>query len=138
MTLLRCEFVSPSQKLSIEGLDLITLPGQEGELGIFPNHAPMIIALKSGIIHLYKNKDIFQHYFIDKGFASITSSACIITCPNFSLLEELDPKVLEAEIKRYHDDLAGLSIEDEQRILHAKILLAEKMLEALKKKMQVK
>lgn len=134
MANLECRFMAPDQQKTVGNLDLIEIPGKEGRAGILPDHAPMVIALDKGIVRLHRRTTVFQNYFIEGGFAKVSADACSITCQNFVLLDELDPKILEEEIKRYHDDLVGLTIEEECRALQAKILLTEAMLEAWKKR----
>ncbi|MEI8320532.1 MAG: F0F1 ATP synthase subunit epsilon [Alphaproteobacteria bacterium] len=131
--LLQCHFIAPAKKATVDDLDLVTLPGDQGEFGVLPHHAPMLVALTKGIVRLHRKQDVFQYYFIESGFASISKKTCTISCENFSLLNDLDPKVLEADLKRYHDDLAGLTIEDDRRSLQNKIVMVEEMLEAWKK-----
>ena len=47
---IRCEIVS-QDRLVFEGdADIVVLPGTAGEMGILPNHAPLLSTLKMGVI----------------------------------------------------------------------------------------
>lgn len=58
---IQCEIVS-QDRLVFEGeADMITIPGIAGEMGILPNHAPLISALKFGLLKVrrYNQEDVF-------------------------------------------------------------------------------
>lgn len=133
MPRLKCSFSSPTSCVSVGELSQILLPGSQGELGVLPHHAPGLFSLKSGLVKLVKNEDLYQAYYVDGKLAIVGSNLCHILCDHFSLLEDLDIQVLEGQITRYHDDLMGLSIEEEKRILEAKIRKTEKLIEAWRK-----
>jgi F-type H+-transporting ATPase subunit epsilon len=115
--------------MSHSDVSMVVLPGKEGMVGVLPNHSNCLIGLQPGIIKVYKNKDITKRYILRDGTATIDATSCTITTQEFHELDELDPKVLEEGIKRYHDDLAGIDIEIEERVLQAKIKATEKMLD---------
>jgi F-type H+-transporting ATPase subunit epsilon len=49
---IQCEIVT-QDKLLFEGpADIVVVPGSEGEMGILPNHAPLLTTLDYGIIRL--------------------------------------------------------------------------------------
>ena len=47
---IRCEIVSQDRKVFEGDVDIVVLPGTAGEMGILPNHAPLLTTLKFGII----------------------------------------------------------------------------------------
>ena len=55
MATLRLEIVTPEEKIYSEDVDMVTLPGSEGELGIYPNHVPVLTTLKPGELRVMKN-----------------------------------------------------------------------------------
>jgi F-type H+-transporting ATPase subunit epsilon len=50
MATLKLEVVTPAAKVFSKDVDMVTLPGQEGELGILPMHVPLIALLGDGEI----------------------------------------------------------------------------------------
>lgn len=127
-----CTFTTPFQAQTIEGLSMVTLPGVDGKIGLLPRHAPMVLKLKSGIVSLYKGKELWRHYFVWGGLVAVEREGCCIFTETFTLLDELDPLVLAEELERYHNDLGGVTIEDERRAISYKIAIAEAMIQALK------
>ncbi len=123
------QIVSPFKTIEHDSVSMVTLPGADGMLGVMPKHATCLVDLQPGIIKIYKNKDILKRYITHEGVANITPERCTVSVEEFHEIDDLDPKVLEENIKRYHNDLAGVDIEVEERILEAKIKATEKMLE---------
>jgi F-type H+-transporting ATPase subunit epsilon len=42
MATLKLEIVTPEEKIYSEDVEMVTLPGSEGELGVYPNHVPLL------------------------------------------------------------------------------------------------
>jgi F-type H+-transporting ATPase subunit epsilon len=55
MATLRLEIVTPETKAYSEDVDMVTLPGSEGELGVYPNHVPLLTTLKPGELRVMKD-----------------------------------------------------------------------------------
>jgi len=74
---INCKLLTYDAKIFDRELDMIILPGSEGELGILPGHVPIMVSLKKGQIKAYENNSITV-YDIAEGFAQITDDGCNI------------------------------------------------------------
>ena len=54
MATLRLEIVTPEATAYSEDVEMVTLPGAEGELGVYPNHVPLLTTLKPGELRVLK------------------------------------------------------------------------------------
>src|SRR2546430_11778721 len=52
---LKLEIVTPEEKIYSEDVSMVTLPGSEGELGVYPNHVPVMTTLKPGELRVIKD-----------------------------------------------------------------------------------
>ena len=52
---LKLEIVTPEEKIYSEDVEMVTLPGAEGELGVYPKHVPVLTTLKPGELRVVKN-----------------------------------------------------------------------------------
>ena len=52
---LKLEIVTPEEKIYSEDVDMVTLPGAEGELGVYPKHVPVLTTLKPGELRVIKD-----------------------------------------------------------------------------------
>ena len=68
---LRLEIVTPEATAYSEDVEMVTLPGSEGELGVYPNHVPLLTTLNPGELRVLKGgKETFLA--IGEGFVEIT------------------------------------------------------------------
>src|ERR1043166_6487162 len=89
MATLKLEIVTPEKTAYSEDVDMVTLPGSEGELGVYPNHVPLLTTLNPGELRVLKNgRESFLA--IGEGFVEINGSA-------FSVLPDmaLEPSVID-------------------------------------------
>jgi F-type H+-transporting ATPase subunit epsilon len=74
---LRLEIVTPESKAYSEDVDMVTLPGSEGDLGIYPNHIPLLTTLKPGELRVLKGgRETFLA--VGEGFVEITGETVSI------------------------------------------------------------
>ncbi len=66
------ELVSPEKLLLSRPVEMAIIPAAEGEMGVLPGMAPMIVALKGGVIRVQEKGAITEKLFVMGGFAEIT------------------------------------------------------------------
>ncbi len=68
---LQLEIVTPEARVFSDVVDFVVLPGAEGELGVLPQHAPLVTALKPGELRYSKASKV-QEYCVGEGLVEIT------------------------------------------------------------------
>jgi len=71
MATLRLEIVTPETTAYSEDVEMVTLPGSEGELGVYPKHVPVLTILKPGELRVVKDKRATS-LAVGEGFIEIT------------------------------------------------------------------
>ena len=66
------EIVSPEKLLLSRPVDMVVIPAAEGEMGVLPQHAPMIVLLQEGVIRLYEGNRVTESLKVSGGFAEVT------------------------------------------------------------------
>ncbi len=66
------EIVSPEKLLLSRPVDMVVIPAAEGEMGVLPQHAPMIVLLQQGVIRLYEGGHVTESLQVSGGFAEVT------------------------------------------------------------------
>ena len=66
------EIVSPEKLLVSRPVDMVVIPGSEGDLGALPGHAPTMLLLRGGMVSLYENGQVTERLFVTGGFAEVT------------------------------------------------------------------
>ena len=89
--------VSPEGNVLKEDVEFVVLPGGLGELGILPNHAPLISGLDVGVIRYTLNGTI-KRVAITGGFVEVIDNTAIVLADTAELAEEIDlARALEAK-----------------------------------------
>jgi F-type H+-transporting ATPase subunit epsilon len=92
------ELVSPEKLLLSQPVDMVVIPASEGELGVLPGHAPMIVLLRGGVIRLYQGAQVTARLFVAGGFAEITTEACTILANEAVPVAEVSRSVAEKRL----------------------------------------
>jgi F-type H+-transporting ATPase subunit epsilon len=102
---IRLEFVTPERAIVHEEVDEIGLPGEEGDFGVLPGHAPLLAALRTGHMWYRKGRET-RHAFIDGGFAEVVADRVSILAPIAEREEEIDLARAEAAKRRAEEQMA--------------------------------
>jgi F-type H+-transporting ATPase subunit epsilon len=104
-TTLKLEIVTPDAKTYSDDVDMVTLPGVEGEMGIYPNHVPLMTQLAGGEIIVRKDgRDMFLA--VGEGFVEITGDRVAILTDMAMRAENIDEAQAEQARKRAEQRLA--------------------------------
>lgn len=87
--MLNLEIVTPEKKVLDERVDSVTIPTSSGDVGIMTNHAPMISALRSGILSFNKGGQI-EKIVIAGGFVEIGNNKVSILADFAEAADEID------------------------------------------------
>src|ERR1700753_3706867 len=109
---LKLEIVTPDAKVFSEDVEMVTLPGVEGEMGIYPNHVPLLTQIVSGEIIARKGgQDFFLA--IGEGFVEVTGDHVSILADMAIRAENIDEAKAEEARRRAEARLSEkLSDED--------------------------
>jgi len=106
--------VSPEGNVLKEDVEFVVLPSELGELGILPNHAPLIAGLDVGVIRYTLNSTI-KRVAITGGFVEVIDNSVTVLADTAELSEEIDlTRAVEAK-ERAMKRLAARSNETDIR-----------------------
>ena len=92
------EIISPERLLLARPVDMVVIPGTEGDLGILPGHAKLITSLRGGMIDLYENDTLVDRFFVSGGFAEVTEERCTVLADAIMKLADLDAQDASDEL----------------------------------------
>jgi F-type H+-transporting ATPase subunit epsilon len=122
------DLVSPEKLLFTGEVDQVDVPGLEGDFGVLPQHAPMVTALRPGILVIRRAAGE-QRVVVNGGFAEVGAAGLTVLADMAVPVEEFDRDVLAGEIKDTEEDVAD-SEDDWQRDKLARRLEQLKALQA--------
>ena len=105
MATLKLEIVTPEAVTYSEDVDMVTLPGVEGEMGIFPMHVPLMTQIVPGEVSVRKNG---QDYFlaVGEGFVEITGARVAILTDMAIKAGDIDETKAEEARKRAEERMS--------------------------------
>lgn len=125
------ELVSPEAKLFAEPVKMATIPGDEGQFGIGPDHCALVASLKPGVVTLTKADGNVQKIFITGGFADVTNTLCTILAEQAEEVSSMDQASIEKDVKNLNEDLATASELADKRRIQKRLDLAKARLSAV-------
>lgn len=102
--------VSPEGDVLKEDVEFVVLPGGSGELGILPNHAPLIAGLDVGVARYTLNGTV-KRIAIAGGFVEVADNSATILADTAELSEDIDLQRALAAKERATKRLSALTSE---------------------------
>lgn len=99
------EVITPERVLFREPVDSLVVPGAEGLLGVWPDHAPMVVALKIGILS-YRAGGERKRVAVAGGFFEVVDNHAVVLTDAAERAEEIDVLRARAAAERARRRLA--------------------------------
>ena len=100
------ELVSPEKLLKSEPVEMVVIPGTEGDVGVLPGHSLLIAAVRPGVIDIHEGGQVRESIFVAGGFAEVSPERCTVLAEEAGPVAEIDRA--EAE-KRLEDAKQALT-----------------------------
>jgi F-type H+-transporting ATPase subunit epsilon len=128
---LKLEIVTPESIIYSEDVEMVTLPGSEGEAGIYPNHVPLMTKVQAGEI-IVNRGGTEEVVAIGEGFAEITGDHIAILTDNAANSSDIDEAAAEEARAKAEQRLneGGDISEEEAKALTQAILYSQAQIKA--------
>ena len=98
MATFQLELVSPEKLLLSRQVEMVVIPAAEGEMGVLPGHAPMIVTLQGGVIRVVEGGRDAERLFVAGGFAEVTPERVTILADEATPVADLSKAEAERRI----------------------------------------
>jgi F-type H+-transporting ATPase subunit epsilon len=119
---IRCEIVSQDRTVFQGDVDIVILPGVAGEMGILPNHAPVLTILKYGVIKI-RQGGMEELFAVAGGMAEVQPTIVTILADAAENIMDIDITRAQAARKRAEDALAKINPEEQDTYLRMEAAL---------------
>jgi F-type H+-transporting ATPase subunit epsilon len=119
------ELVSPERLLISKAVDMVVVPGTEGDFGVLPDHAPLISSVRPGVIAVFDGGQVTDRIFVAGGFAEVTGERCTVLAEQAMPLTELDRGQIETELKDARDDVIDAKTDTDRAAAERAVAVAE-------------
>ena len=92
------EIVTPSMVLVSEPVEMVVLPGSDGNIGALPRHSQVMSSLDRGIVDIFNDNKIVSSIMIDGGIAEINETSVTILAERAEKLDKSNKQVLEEKL----------------------------------------
>ncbi len=99
------ELVSPERLLKSEPVEMVVVPGAEGDFGVLPGHSLLIATVRPGVIDIHEGGQVRESIFVAGGFAEVSPERCTVLAEEAVPVADIDKAAAE---KRLEDAKAAL------------------------------
>jgi F-type H+-transporting ATPase subunit epsilon len=128
---LQFELVSPERLLRSEAVEMVVVPGTEGNFGVLPGHSLLISTVRPGLIEIYEGGKVKERVFVAGGFAEVNPERCTVLADEAVPLLDLNHAVLEGEARELEARLSAAQSDEERNFCRRQIAVVDAKLTAL-------
>ncbi len=127
------ELVSPEQVLASEQVYMVEIPGEAGNFGVLADHAPLLAAVRPGIVTITAPDMSQKTLFVAGGFADVNNNVCSLLAEEALPLSDIDTAALDKEMADLKDDIV-FAKDDQQKVqrLQRRVAVVEAKLYAVR------
>ena len=130
-TLVQFELVSPEQLLISEEVEMVVVPGSEGDFGVLPGHSPIITTVRPGVIHIFTNGTISSRIFVAGGFSEVTSDRCTVLAEEALSVDKIDNTKTESDLQMAIDEVNKIDNKIARKLAENRVTIERAKLSAI-------
>ena len=92
------EVVTPSAVIVSEPVEMVVVPGSDGQIGVLPRHSKVISTLDRGLVDIFNDNKISSQIMIDGGIAEINETKVTILAERAEKINKANKQVLEEKL----------------------------------------
>lgn len=100
------ELVAPERLVASEQVEMVTLPGEQGDFGVLPGHAPVLSILRPGLIVVQDEGRETRRIFVGGGFAEVTPQGLTVLAERPIDPLSIDRQRLDQDIRDAEEDVS--------------------------------
>ena len=101
------EIITAARQVYSDEVDMVIVPGFDGQLGILPRHAPLMTMLKPGELMVRKNGAEDMYVAVSGGFMEVLGNRVSVLADTCERSDEIDEERAEQAIQRAQERLAN-------------------------------
>lgn len=127
------DLVSPEKVLAQLEVEMVVVPGEEGDFGVLAEHAPILSLLRPGIIQVYDGNTVIERFFVEGGFAEANPAGLTVLAEAAVPMAELTLDGAKGLLRNAEEDLADTKAPSESELarLERTIAIARARVEAV-------
>ena len=127
------ELVSPERLVVSMPVDMVVVPGGEGDFGVLPGHAPLIASVRPGVIEIYEGREVSDRIFVAGGFAEVTSERCTVLAEAAMRVADIDVSAAESDLRSAENALADAADDQAREDAERRVGVAQGKIDAVRR-----
>lgn len=123
------ELVSPQKLVKSEAVEMVVVPGGDGDIGVLPGHSLLISTLRPGVIDIHEGGKVRESIFVGGGFCEVSPERCTVLAEEATPVGEIDKADAEARLSEANSALSSAEGGD-RATAEAAVKVAEAMVAA--------
>jgi F-type H+-transporting ATPase subunit epsilon len=124
------QLVAPERLLATADVDMVVVPGAEGDFGVLPQHSPFMSVVRPGVIETYDGGRVSERIFVAGGFAEVNERGCTVLAEEAMPVQEIDLAQARRRLSDAQDDLKEATNDAARARLEREIRIAEAQIQA--------
>ena len=124
------EIVTPTAIAFSGEASEVRAPGFLGEFGVLPGHAPLMSALRAGVIEVEGASDGPDRVYIAGGFAEVAADRLVVLAEEAVAVADMDRADIEQRIQDANEELSNAEEGEQRRLAEGKVGVLQEMLGA--------
>jgi F-type H+-transporting ATPase subunit epsilon len=124
------QLVAPERLLASAEVDMVVVPGSEGDFGVLPQHSLFMSVLRPGVIETYEGGRVNLRIFVAGGFAEVNARGCTVLAEEAMPVQEIDLEHARRRLSDAHDDLSNAPDDAARARFEREIRIAEAQIQA--------
>tara|TARA_B100000700_G_C14984072_1_gene827881 strand:- start:1063 stop:1470 length:408 start_codon:yes stop_codon:yes gene_type:complete len=125
---LSLQLISPDKEYFAGIVEMVVLPGENGDFSVLPDHAPIITYLRPGKISIIVERGKELSYFVASGFVKVDNNNCHVLVDYIKSESDLNESDLKKELASIFEKIENEKDQEViKRLMERKIILEEEI-----------
>ena len=120
------ELVTPERLVLSTEVEMVVVPGTEGNFGVLPGHSPLISTIRPGMIEIYATRPtISERIFVVSGIAEVTPERCTVLADEAEPFEQVSAEKLADRERLAQEELSDAATDAERAAAQKNLAIAK-------------
>lgn len=121
---IKFELVSPAKLLISEPVDMVVVPGSEGDFGALALHAPMITTVRPGVIDVHNDGKVGTRIFVAGGFAEVNEERVTVLAEEALPVADITADMVSTRLQEAREAIADAKTDAEKAAANQRMAIA--------------
>lgn len=121
------ELVSPAKLLVSQPVEMVVVPGTEGDFGALPRHAPLIATVRPGVIDIHNGGKVTERIFVAGGFAEVNEERVTVLAEEAIPVADLTAEAASQRLAQAQEAVSDARSEAEKVAAEQQLAIAVAM-----------